>query len=45
MYKSHYVDVCENQSGKLNVVSSNCYDIVDCFYAEYEKTKDSREFG
>lgn len=30
---------------KLQVVTSNCYDIVDCFYAEYEKTKDSRQFG
>lgn len=26
-------------------MSSTAYDIVDCFYAEYEKTKDSRAFG
>jgi hypothetical protein len=45
MFKSHYTDVCDGLSGKLSVVSSNCYDIVDCFYAEYEKTKDSRAFG
>ena len=26
-------------------MTSNSYDIVDCFWAEYDKTKDSREFG
>jgi len=45
MFKSHYIDVCDSLTGKLNVASSNSYDIVDCFYAEYEKTKDSRVFG
>ena len=30
---------------KLQVVCSTSYDIIDCFYQEYEKTKDSRTFG
>ena len=45
MFKSHYVDICNTMSDKLQVVGQNCYDIIDCFYAEYEKTRDSREFG
>lgn len=45
MFKSHYTDICDRMSDKIQVVSSNCYDIVDFFYAEYEKTRDSRDFG
>lgn len=45
LYKSHYVEVCENDAFKIQVATSNCYDIVDCFAAEYEKTKDLRTFG
>jgi disulfide oxidoreductase YuzD len=45
MFKSHYIDICEKLSDKLQVVSSNTYDIEDYFYSEYEKTKDSRTFG
>lgn len=32
-------------SDKLQVVSSNAYDIVDYFYDEYEKTRDAEMFG
>lgn len=45
MFKSHYTNVCDGMSEKLSVVSSNVYDIPDYFYSEYEKNKDSREFG
>lgn len=45
MFKTHYTDICDDMSDKLKVVSSNAYDIEDCFYSEYEKTKDSRVFG
>lgn len=45
MFKTHYTDICDTMNDKLQVVSSNAYDIVDFFYAEYEKTRDATEFG
>ncbi|CDW86981.1 sam dependent carboxyl methyltransferase [Stylonychia lemnae] len=45
MFKSHYIDICDKYNEKIQVVSSNSYDIIDYFYAEYERTKDSRQFG
>jgi hypothetical protein len=45
VYKRNYVEVCENEVENIKVATSNCYDIVDCFAAEYEKTKDLRTFG
>jgi len=45
VFKSHYVNICEEMNDKLNVAVANSYDITDCFYDEYQKTKDSRVFG
>lgn len=45
VFKSLYVGVCAEMSDRLEVASANSYDIIDCFYDEYQKTKDSRSFG
>lgn len=44
MKPSHYTDVV-NKLGSLQISSMNTYDVVDCFWQEYEKTKDSKVFG
>jgi len=34
VHKQHYVDVCDQIGDKINLVSANCYDVVDIFYRE-----------
>ena len=45
MFKSHYAEVCEGLSDKLNVLSLNSYDVVDIFYRDYEITLDKNALG
>ena len=42
----HYVDVC-NELGntKINLVSANCFDVVDIFHRELTETGDKVRFG
>lgn len=33
--KQHYVDVCNEIGDKINLVSANCFDVVDIFHRDY----------
>ena len=43
--KQHYVDVCDQIADKINLVSANCFDVVDIFHREYVQTGDKSLFG
>ena len=45
MLKRHYTDICESMSDKLTVSNATSYDVADCFYEEYSRTRDSRQLG
>lgn len=42
MLKRHYTDICDTMADKLTVSNAESYDVVDCFYEEYARTRDSR---
>jgi hypothetical protein len=35
VHKQHYVDVCSEIGDKINLVSANCYDVIDIFHRDY----------
>jgi len=42
----HYVDVCNDLGNtKINLVSANCFDVVDIFSRELNETGDKDRFG
>ncbi len=46
VHKQHYLDVCEELgNSKINLVSANCYDVVDIFHRDLQETGDKAHFG
>ena len=46
VFKDHYLECCQELKEKINVVSSECYDVVDIFHRDYVKDgQDKVRFG
>lgn len=45
VHKQHYLDVSETLADKIDLVSSNCYDVVDIFHRDYLANGNKEEFG
>ena len=45
VHKQHYLDVCSEIGDKINLVSANCFDVIDIFHRDYLASGDKAEFG
>lgn len=45
VHKEHYIEVCEQLSDKINLVSANCFDVADIFWDEFKETGNKEIFG